>query len=138
MPDEERLGGVVLEDRHLDVTPWVDVEGLVGRADGIEESKTGIAGDQLVVPLEEGQDGHGRVAPVAHEAAGEPEHLRGALVDHTSVAEDHRRSGPSGGLRQPDDARHRLAALHLEPDASLDNTALADFLDYLHGLSALV
>ena len=27
MPDEERLGGVVLEDRHPDVTSWVDVEG---------------------------------------------------------------------------------------------------------------
>ena len=58
MPDEERLGGVVLEDGHLDVTPWVDVEGLVGRADGIEESETGGAGDQLVVPLEEEQDRH--------------------------------------------------------------------------------
>ena len=53
MPDEERLGGVVLENRHLDVTPWVDVQDLVGRADGIEESETCIAGDQLVVPLEE-------------------------------------------------------------------------------------
>ena len=58
MPDEERLGGVVLEDRHLDVPPRVDVEGLVGRADGIEESETCVASDQLVVPLEEEQDRH--------------------------------------------------------------------------------
>ena len=58
MADEERLGGVVLEDGHLDVTPWVDVERLVSRADGIEESETCIAGDQLVAPLEEEQDGH--------------------------------------------------------------------------------
>ena len=64
-----------------------------------------------------------------HEAPGEPEHLGGALVDHTSVTEDHRRSGSGSGLRQPDDARHDLPALHLEPDPSLDNTALADFLD---------
>jgi hypothetical protein len=56
MPDEERLGGVVLEDRHLDVTPRVDVEGLVRRADGIEETETCVAGDQLVVPLKEEQD----------------------------------------------------------------------------------
>ena len=58
MPDKERLGGVVLEDGHLDVTPGVDVEGLFGRADGIEESETCIAGDQLVVLLEEEQDRH--------------------------------------------------------------------------------
>jgi hypothetical protein len=30
---------------HLDVTPWVDVEGLVSRADGIEESETCVAVD---------------------------------------------------------------------------------------------
>ena len=58
MPDEERLGRVVLEDGHLDVTPRVDVEGLVSRANGIEESETCIVGDQLVVPLEEEQDRH--------------------------------------------------------------------------------
>jgi hypothetical protein len=62
-----------------------------------------------------------------HEAPGESEHLRRALVDHTSVAEDHRRSGPSRGLRQPHDAWHRFAA-HLERDPSLDNTALADLV----------
>ena len=75
------------------------------------------------------------VAPVPHEAAGEPEHLGGALMDHASVAEDHRRSGPGRGLRQPDDAGHDLPALHFEPDPSLDDTALADFPDYLHGPS---
>ena len=58
MPDEERLGGVVLEDRHLDVTPWVDVESLVSRADGIEKTETCVTGDQLVVPLKEEQDRH--------------------------------------------------------------------------------
>jgi hypothetical protein len=58
MPDEQRLGRVVLEDGHLDVNAWVDVEGLVSRADGIEESETCSAGDQLVVPLEEEEDRH--------------------------------------------------------------------------------
>src|SRR5579884_1518577 len=56
MPNEERLGRVVLEHGHLDMAPGVDVEGLLLGADGIEESKTGVARDQLVVPLEEEQD----------------------------------------------------------------------------------
>ena len=82
-----------------------------------------------------GVEGDSRVAAVPHEAPGEPEHLRGALVDHTSVTEDHRRSGPGSGLRQPGDARHDLPTFHLEPDPSFDNAALADFVDYLHGPS---
>ena len=91
-----------------------------------------LVGDALAVLRR--VEGDGRVAPMPHQAPGEPEHLGGALVDHTSVAEDHRRSGPSRILGQPDDARHRLAA-HLEPDPSLDDTSLADFVDGLHGPS---
>ncbi len=243
------------------MTPGVDVEGLLGRSDRIEEGDTGVAGDQLVVPLEEEQDRHaerarrrlergpahrgtqagqaehggfdpgiggheaqadarahgqppvadavvaepgrdevvnqggelsdvlghplgeggrlvgvhpqgrpgvaalldasldgaapglgrllvrdalavlrcverdGGVAPVPHEAPRQPEHLGGALVDRTSVTEDHRRSRPGRRLRQPDDARHDLAALHLQPDPPLDDTALADFLDQFHAPS---
>jgi hypothetical protein len=72
----------------------------------------------------EGLIGRGR-----DEQLSELEHLGGALVDDTSVAEDDGRPGPGCGLRQPDDAGHGLASLHLEPDPSLDNTALANFLD---------
>ena len=56
MADEERLGGIVLEHRHLDMAARVAVEGLLGRADGVEESEAGIAGDQLVVPLQQEED----------------------------------------------------------------------------------
>ena len=77
-------------------------------------------------------EGDGRVAPVPHEASGEPEHFGARLWTTPPWPRITVGRGPSGGLRQPDDARHRLAA-HLEPDPSLDNTALADFLDCLHG-----
>jgi hypothetical protein len=55
VPQEERLEGVSLEERDLNVTAGVDVQGLLGRADCVEQRKAGVLADQLVVPLKDKQ-----------------------------------------------------------------------------------
>ena len=56
MTQEEGLVSIPLEEWNLGVTAGVDVQGLLGRTDGVEQCKAGCLADQFVVPLKDEQD----------------------------------------------------------------------------------
>ena len=73
----------------------------------------------------------GRVAEMAHEPAGQAEHVGGAFVLRATVADQDRRAGALGPLGPPADARDGLP-VHLHLEALLRDSLLCLFAESFH------